>query len=611
MLALLAVSLLAWTSARLARLVAPRESLLATAVATVASICALYGLLSAASPSVVSPDPLRFGAVQVIERQAKAGRAQPLYLLGAAVLLAAGACALPRSSRRKQRRPSLMILTLSAPYLLTLFGGLAAPPRGYDALWYHLPQAVGFWRTHQLLPSGRDLVFYFPANGELLAALGADAVGARALPLSQWPFSFGSALAAAALARALGFRRGATTAAALVLASPMVLFQSQLAYVDLVALFGLGTAAPFLSRCVRAPSTKEAAGHALFGGLGLGVALGTKLAAIFWCAALAPPFLVYLLFPDGNLARPRVKRALFLVAVTAVAALAPSLFWYARNWRASGNPIFPVAVPQLGWPGLFGSTEFNPGKELELVPTRWSWLVYPWIEKVSHESGFGAAFAAMVPVGAAACAWAAWRRLRQRKLAACGLPLLWGALGLLAWWLATPHEARHLLPLLIFWGAPATALLGDRALRRPLTVAISCALLFSSVVSVRALLHSSAAELSVRPRDWNDTYDLPESLVRLIPDGAKVANRGGRPLNFALLGPRLTWRLHDFSPKEPTAHDLDYLGVQYLVYRGAPEGRPRLPGLSLAAEEPARNHAWWDSSPNEVVALYRWSGSSE
>jgi hypothetical protein len=609
MVALLALALLGYAAWRLCSMLPRSVRILGAAAGTVALACALLQLLQATTHSVRAPDPLIFDGVRVWEEHSTSGRARPSWLLACALLLFSGALALP-VVRRASRWPRISgwIWAAAVPYALTLFGGLAAPPRGYDALWYHLPQAVHFWRSHELTPAGRDLVFYFPGNGELLTALGAEIFGPRALPLVQWPFAFGSALAAFCLARALGVRRGAWLAAALVLAAPMVVFQSQLAYVDLIALFGLGAAAALLLRAGRALSSRAAALQAGLGGLSLGLAVGTKLAALFWAASLALPLGLHFLFSDGNLRRPRVARAVLLLSLVTACALVPSLYWFARNHHLSGNPLFPVDVPQLGWHGLFRSTRFNPGKELELVPSRWSWLIYPWIEKISHESGLGAGFAALALPGAAVSSWAVLRALfstrRRGRLPRAALPLTWGVLGVATWFLATPHEARHLLPLVILWGAPAAALLDSAPLRKPMLAVSACAILFSTLFCMRTLLRSPAAELSARPRTFSESYDLPPAIWRRIPSGAKVANRAGRPFNFPLLGPQLDFRLHDWSPQPPSAEELRYLGVQYLVHRGAPG--LAVPGMVLLAEEPVHNLSLWETSPADVVALYQW-----
>jgi hypothetical protein len=282
-------------------------------------------------------------------------------------------------------------------------------------------------------------------------------------------------------------------------------------------------------------------------------------------------------------------------------ALVPSWFWFARNLRATGNPIFPIAVPALGWPGLFTSTAFNPGKELEFVAARWRWLLYPWTERTSHESGLGAGFAVLIPV-AAVLLWALLRRLARGRVPAFFLPLSWGALYLVVWWVATPHEPRHLLPLCALCGVPALLLVE----RHPRLVApLAAGLLFSTVMDLRTLAFSEVAELSARPRDYADLYALPPAATEAIPDGSLIANLAGRPYNFPLLGPRQSFRLRDYSPAPPSDTDLSYHGVDFLLYRGPPAGLAARPWWKLVYRAPVSASGLWDARAGDELRLYR------
>src|SRR5262249_17395305 len=157
--------------------------------------------------------------------------------------------------------------------------------------------------------------------------------GPHALAVVQWPFALGAAAAAAALARAIGFRRASVWAAALVLGTPMVLFQSQLDYTDVVALFGVAVAAPMVVRCARCARMKGALANGAVGGLALSIVLGAKYAALPLIAALVPVLFVYALAPDGHAKLRRLPRALAIVGMVGVFALVPSWFWFARNLR--------------------------------------------------------------------------------------------------------------------------------------------------------------------------------------------------------------------------------------------------------------------------------------
>ena len=615
---LIALLLFCFAAHRLVESFQIRERWLAIFALVIAFLCVGYTTLGLVSVREPKPDPLVFVAqngdpVTVREDSVVKPRAHP-----AGLALFAGALALlsTRLPQRRQSRSRLrdrlrnigrspVLWVLALPYLATLIAGFCLPARGYDALWYHLPLAVGFARNQHFEPPGRDLVFYFPANVELIVRTLYDLFGARALSLVQWPFAFAAALGARSLARAIGLARHSHWAAALVLASPLVIFQSQLAYADVVLLFCVAFAAAQLVGAVRALRSRDAFGRATLAGLMLGVAMGAKYAALPLCAALLPVLALYALFPSGKLYHPNVKRALLVLATVGVAASLPAWFWYFRNFRLTGNPLFPIAVPWLKLPGLFLSKAFNAGKEQEFVSSPSQWIVYPWIEKLSHESGLGAAYAALVPVGLTTLGLAFIHRLRRRQLPAFGLPLLWGALYLLFWWVGTPHEPRHLAPLLVLFAVPSLFLLEPLRTRASIQVALTCGVLVSSALTVRALIFSPVADLSIRPRSYADLYDLPPELTAAIPDGAKVANRAGRPYNFPLLGPRRNWRLFDYTSAWPSRKDIEFHGIDYLVYRGSRAELKVDSAWTLVYQGPAKNHLWWEAGESDVIACYR------
>jgi hypothetical protein len=589
-----------------------------------ALLCTGYGILGALSARERSPIDLVFYAdrgeeVRTHEDRIVVGRAGERGLFAFSLLLA-GCSRLIRSPPTKRRRRRLsrfawIGLIAGAPYLLTFVGALINPPRGYDALWYHLPLAVSFSRAHHLEPPGRDLTFYFPGNVELLARSLLDIFGVRALCLVQWPFALGAAAAAHALACAIGFRRSAWFAAALVLCTPMVLYQSALAYTDVVALFAVTVAASLFSVAVRTHLLRRSASHAALGGLSLGLLLGAKYAALPLVACALLVLFLFSLGRDGHLRWRHLPHALALVAVAGLAMIPPSLFWYWRNLRLTGNPLFPIAVPSLGLPGLFVSTAFNRQKELEFVSSRTAWWIYPFIEKTSHESGFGAGFACVVPLGVILIGAVLVHRLLRGRAPVYGLPLMWGCAYLVLWWVETPHEVRHLLPLITLFGTPALGLFESRRARSSLVFVLTAGLFFSTLTSIRVLLFSPVAELSIRPRSYAALYDLPPALTEQLPNNAKIANFAGRPYNFPLLGPNLSRRVHEFSPNATTDHDLTFHQVGYIFYRGPEASAPQRPSFRLMYQEMAKNHAWWitesysqtlgtvPGSP-EIVSLY-------
>ncbi len=544
------------------------------------------------------------GEVRVIEDHVEKARATPENLVILALLCAIAARAATRRTRiRHPRHPlSLPWLALSIPILLSGACAIYSVARGYDALWYHLPLAAAFMRAHHLEPPGRDLVFYFPANVELLARSLGDVFGARGLPLVQLPFALALGPLTAGLARRIGAGRAAPFAGAIALGCPMVIFQAGLGYADLVATAALVAAALFAVEAAIADQARALA-LAAAAGLCLGLGLGSKYAAlplvgsglpvIFACAMRAPH--------ASRIRIAHLARALAICAVLVAAMAIPAWFWYARNTRLTGNPLFPIAVPRLGLRGLFVSSAFNREKELELVGSHAQWLAYPWIEALSHESGFGAAFAALVPVSLAPLLWRFATELRRGRLPRFALPLMWALAYLATWWFGTPHEVRHLLPLVPLLGAPAVLLLrGAGATAVGLRQVGVCALALGSVVVLRLQLFSAIPEISLQRTSFSSLYAFPPEPLSALPAGSRIANLASRPYNFALLGPRLDLSLIDFSPGLPDAAALADRGARFVFARG-----PDVELVRKTGEIPG--HPWQVRYQARVVPDPDWS----
>ena len=558
---------------RLARRIAPRSTIaLRAALALVlgsALLCASYGVLgqlgrrttaeielvlhgeAAAAPRDSTTEGA--GEVRVFEDRVEQGLATPRYLVPFAVACAALGFALDRRRRPSSMRFDGLVLCAYGPLVLSASGILRSVARGYDAVWYHLPLAVAFSQNGHLEPPGRDLVCYFPADTELLARTLLDLFGPRGLPLVQLPFALAMGPLTAALARRIG--GSARFAALLALSCPLLVFQSQLAYADVVQLAAL-TAGLLLMVDASASSLRDTLLRNLGAGLCLGLCLGAKYAALPLLCAGALPILV---------AYARRPRTLVSLAALAAGTIAPAWFWYLRNLRLTGNPVFPIAVPALHLRGLFLPKSFNAGKELDFVGSRIEWLVHPWSSTLTHETGFGAAFAVLVPLALVPLARIVWRR--RTHLA---LPFCWGLLYLASWWFGTPHEVRHLLPLVVLLGAPATRLLvGCTPTSRGLVEVVRIATVASLLVVVRIQLFTPSTEESVRATTFLDYYGIPPEVLDELPAGSRVANATGRPYDFALLGPRLHLRYTEYT-EFLSARTLDDLHADYVFVRGTP-----------------------------------------
>lgn len=199
----------------------------------------------------------------------------------------------------------------------------------FDSLWYHLPHAARFsqegWLT-RLHFTGPDFPETFhPSNAELLHGLGMVAFGSDALsPLLNVGWVALALLAAWSIGRPFGAAPMTTTAATLIIASPLASFQNAGSGSNDVAVIFFTLAAGAL--LVQPPRHR---GQTIAAALSAGLAVSTKLTALAPVAVLTVAVLV-LWRRDG-------WRRLSLDWLTPLAAT--GAFWYVRNLVRTGSPI--------------------------------------------------------------------------------------------------------------------------------------------------------------------------------------------------------------------------------------------------------------------------------
>jgi hypothetical protein len=220
-------------------------------------------------------------------------------------------------------------------------------PHPYDVLIYHLQVPREWYELGRIVPLEHNVYSYFPFNVEIhyLAMMhlrgGPWAAMYQAQYLSM-AFSCAAALALWGTLRPLS-RTGAALAVAAFLLVPWIAMLSCIAYVEAGQMFyvALALAWLFASLASRTNPAPSAALAGLFSGFSAGVKL-TSLAMFTLPAGL----LLLICFP---LARPGERKpkliALTLFGLCTLLALSP---WLIRNQVWSGNPVFPVAMNQLG-----------------------------------------------------------------------------------------------------------------------------------------------------------------------------------------------------------------------------------------------------------------------
>lgn len=454
-------------------------------------------------------------------------------------------------------RPPALVLLLGVLgfglLLLAAVVGISDPPTGYDALSYHAPLAVYYWRDGNL---GSYLerqpwawALAHPGTAELWFGLLRVAAGERVASLGQLPFALLGAASIHLIGRRSGLPRWPAALGGLAfLLSPIVVVQSWMQLNDLAAA-GLILAAMALAA---APPERWTPGRLGLVGLALGLAVTTKLAVLPAVVAV----LAYLVF---RLARPERRGA--LVAAGAAALLLVVCPWWIRNLVLFGNPIFPAALPLLGRGYVVGDFV---RKDTWFVPAVWAWPLYPLVEPHDEMSGFGAVFA----VAALPGVMVAMIRARRGPLALVGLVAVVSAV---AWWRLTQHEPRLVLGVAgaAFAGVGWTLVAVPRRQRRAAAGLLLTAALVSAAVTVDRtvaprLVPSGRARFYEREWGIDSTVAaLPEREALFYHTGYAYRSYAG---DYPLLGPsqgRVLTVIDGVLPADSIARLMRAAGARY------------------------------------------------
>lgn len=389
-----------------------------------------------------------------------------LALLIAAVIFAVAVADrnLRRVSVRRAPAAPLAVaggIAFSLLGLCTLIGALA-PPGGneWDALAYHLAVPKLYlsaeriyyvpWVSHSNFPFTLQMLYTLMLGlGSVGAAKSCHWLCGALLILSVYTFAVRH-LAPQPHGKTLGL-----IAALIVAATPIVLWEASVAYVDLatalftwLSLYALFNAAQTVNTAEERPYGSVA--WLIVSALLMGLALGTKYTVLgFWGLLLVGILLRHIAVP-GRWSRETLPRA----ALWALVSLLIAAPWYIKTWLYTGNPVYPFFYHLFG--GRYWSAEnaalyaadqaaFGMGKsplDLLLSP----WRVTMQGERFTEYAVFGLS---PVYVALLLAAPLVLRRL-SRPSAALGL----FGLGVYLFWFFLMQQTRYLIPAL-----PALAIL--------------------------------------------------------------------------------------------------------------------------------------------------------
>lgn len=471
---------------------------------------------------------------------------------------------------------------LLCSYLAFVVQVFTAFPFGSDSLTYHLPLAVRWLQDGSLaIPASRAWQDSMPGNAEIVMAILLSSGKQSAVVMASWIPALILVLSTYALGMWIsrGNRLASISACLIVLSIPMIEFQTFSEYVDLLGAAGILAAfavilrvdsnTPANNRALLAPAVSFVAG------LACGISVGTKPVYYFYAAVFCL-FMVGFLWANRNLGAKAVLRSAMLVGF---GILLPSSFWFARGWKQTGNPVFPMQV-QIGQrillPGYESSQITHRNFEFDFVRKTREWPVYPWTEwkrspgylKIPYGEGegFGAAFATFVPIGVLffffrCCV------LRENLRRDWILLFLFAAL-VLSWWVLMARVLRFGQVIWVFaciLTVPLISALHGRK-RKSFAVLLVGSITAGSVICASVVLHSMAGRLRKHLWSRSQIYNYPKFIDEL-PSGSVVLNAAGPENNFTLAGKHLTNRvIADFEvPSKLTSESLRESGADYVV----------------------------------------------
>lgn len=483
-----------------------------------------------------------------------------------------------RSARRPSRRVGVeaVVLVLAAMALLwRVVLAAILPPFAYDSLTYHLT-AVAHW-----VQSGRiDANTYsyccsfYPSNGEVLQAWPAVFTHSDTLvDVGQVGSAVLAALAVCALARWVGLSAGGAAAAGgLFLVTPVVLAQSNTAYVDVTFVALLLASVAFLARFLDAePFWLGGSGPPRYGllvlaALAAGGALGAKTLGVAAVGVLTILLAVHVVLA---LARRRLTpmRGATIFAGFVACCLLVGGSWYIRAWIDTGDPVWPASV-HVGGTTVFQGRE-QIGQILTVPPggsrpwwyevarswyhdvTFWTWRAVGYEQR---DGGLGPLWGWL---GWAGVAWLAWWAVRRRPVVAANLVAPFALLFAVQpyrWW------SRFTLYL------PALAAIGlvlaiERIGRRRLVA------LLAAATFVLAATGAALASWRVDPEGRGPILSAPE-VVRLLGPGHR------RSIG-AVFFPEYAW-LDSIPPRAPIAVEEFASSIRFVYPFLAPDFQRRV-----------------------------------
>ncbi|GIV10985.1 MAG: hypothetical protein KatS3mg020_0476 [Fimbriimonadales bacterium] len=236
------------------------------------------------------------------------------------------------------RHPLEAALTLAAG-LLALMGLTlcALPPDGneWDALAYHFAFPKLYLQAGRMLEIPFMHQSYFPPLQDMLYLVGLSFGSEPMAKVAHWSMGVLTAFGAAGFVQRHG--GSGAWAAVLILGAPAFLWQMFSAYADLATALYAALAMFALAHAIR----ERRADWLWLSGALIGFALATKYTALLAWGVWGLVGFAWLWREQQT---PQI-RSLVLAGLIALVVGSP---WYLRNWRWTGNPVYPFAYELFG-----------------------------------------------------------------------------------------------------------------------------------------------------------------------------------------------------------------------------------------------------------------------
>jgi hypothetical protein len=233
----------------------------------------------------------------------------------------------------RDRTYLLAVTIVAAAVCLTALVGSLAPEIHYDALNYHLSVPKTYVDNHRVVDLSYISHSNFAHNVEMDFAFGLLLGGQRTAKLFHFTFGVLTALAIFVFCRDLFSPTIGVLAAVLFYTTPLVVWESTLAYVDLAVTFYFFAATDAAVQWWRGGDD----GWLIVSGSMAGFAVAAKLNGLLAVVPLGVS-LVFIGLARYRHDVPKLAAQLLKFGVAALLSAGP---WFGFTYRLTGNPIFP------------------------------------------------------------------------------------------------------------------------------------------------------------------------------------------------------------------------------------------------------------------------------